>query len=115
MSSRPSVAFAFLAILASAAPATAGEPPSARQKELRHLLEHDCGSCHGLTRKGGLGSALTPDTIADLPDETLVAIILDGIPGKPMPPWRGEITEGEALWLVHVLRKGPDHARSPVR
>ena len=68
-----------------------------------------------MTMKGGLGSPLTPETIAELPDETLVAIILDGIPGKPMPPWRGEISEDEALWLVRILRKGPDHARLPAR
>lgn len=106
---------AALVALVLAGPAAAGDPPAARQRELTHLLEHDCGSCHGLTRKGGLGSALTPDTIADLADETLVAVILDGIPGKPMPPWRGEITEDEALWLVRLLRKGPDHARHPAR
>jgi mono/diheme cytochrome c family protein len=28
---------------------------TARQAELLHLLKHDCGSCHGMTRKGGLG------------------------------------------------------------
>ena len=30
---------------------------TARQAELLYLLKHDCGSCHGMTRKGGLGHA----------------------------------------------------------
>ena len=30
------------------------EPSSARQSELRNLVVQDCGSCHGLTLKGGL-------------------------------------------------------------
>jgi len=116
MSCRLSSALLGLATIALASSATlAVEPPPARQKELTHLLIHDCGSCHGLTMKGGLGSPLTPASIAELADETLIAIILDGIPGKPMPPWRGEISEDEALWLVRILRKGPDHARLPAR
>lgn len=115
MSCRLSLGAALAVASVAALSAAAGEPTPARQKELDHLLAHDCGSCHGLTRKGGLGSALTPDGLADLADETLVAIILDGIPGKPMPPWRGELSEDEALWLVRILRKGPDHARLPAR
>jgi cytochrome c55X len=111
----PSALFAFAALALAAGAASAAEPAPARQKELTHLLIHDCGSCHGMTMKGGLGAPLTPASIADLPDETLIAIILDGIPGKPMPPWRGEISEDEALWLVRTLRKGPDHARLPAR
>ena len=44
--------------------AAAIEPPPARQAELLHLLRHDCGSCHGLTLKGGLGPPLLPATLA---------------------------------------------------
>ena len=83
----------------------------ARQSELQHFLDHDCGSCHGMTRKGGLGSPLDPETLASKADETLVAIIMDGIPGTPMPPWRPLLSEEEALWIVHQLReeKTSDH------
>jgi len=33
-----------------------------RQTELLYLLKQDCGSCHGMTLQGGLGSSLLPET-----------------------------------------------------
>ena len=92
--------------LTVALPALAGEPPRARQNELLYLLEQDCGSCHGLRLKGGLGPPLLPADIADKPDEALVDAILQGRPGTPMPPWDIEITEAEVEWLVGRLRTG---------
>ncbi|MAT65459.1 MAG: cytochrome C [Gammaproteobacteria bacterium] len=92
-------------LLALAAGAQA-EPTAARQAELRHLLEQDCGSCHGLTLKGGLGPALTQQAMQRLPQEMYVNTILDGRPGTPMPPWRGILTEDEVRWLVEGLRSG---------
>jgi cytochrome c55X len=88
------------------APTQAGDPPAPRQKELLYLLEQDCGSCHGLTMKGGLGPALLPRDIANKPDEGLVDAILQGRPGTPMPPWEFEITEEEAFWMVRQMRNG---------
>jgi len=81
-------------------------PDAKRQTELAVLLEQDCGSCHGLTRKGGLGSALLPDNIAHFTDDALVEIILDGVPGTPMPPWRRFLNRAEATWIVERLRRG---------
>ncbi|MEN8132133.1 MAG: cytochrome c [Pseudomonadota bacterium] len=77
-----------------------------RQAELAYLLSQDCGSCHGMTLKGGLGPPLLPETLRSRPDEGLVAAIMDGRPGTPMPPWRGLLTEQEARWLISVLRSG---------
>jgi cytochrome c55X len=88
----------------------ADEPGPERQTELMYRLRHDCGSCHGMTLKGGLGPPLLPATIADKPDNVLVEIIREGVPGTPMPPWAFEITESEASWLVRRLRRGPDAA-----
>jgi len=79
---------------------------SGRQAELHFLLAQDCGSCHGMTRKGGLGPALLPNNLEGKPDELLVATILDGRTGTAMPPWRGLLTEAEAAWLVQQLRQG---------
>ena len=70
------------------------------------LLRHDCGSCHGLTMKGGLGPPLLPGTLAGKDEAALATIILDGVPGKPMPPWRFELQPDEARWLVDRLREG---------
>jgi cytochrome c55X len=80
-----------------------------RQAELIHLLKHDCGSCHGMTMKGGLGPPLLPDTMAAWPPDALRNVILNGVPETAMPGWRGELTEGEADFLARVLQQGiPD-------
>ncbi|NQV55738.1 MAG: cytochrome c [Rhodospirillales bacterium] len=88
-----------------AAPAEA-EPSSARQNELIYRLRHDCGSCHGMTLKGGLGPPLVAAKIAETDQEQLVETILHGVEGTPMPPWNFEINRDEAAWLVRLLKKG---------
>lgn len=88
---------------ASAAAETPVSP--ARQAELEHMVIQDCGSCHGLTMKGGLGKAITPGDLAGFDPEGLAAIILDGVPGTAMPPWRPLISEPEALWIAEYLMK----------
>ena len=94
------------AFLASSVALGAEHPTPVRQVELMTLLRHDCGSCHGLTMKGGLGPPLLPDTLAGKDEQALAGIILDGVPGKPMPPWRFELQPEEARWLVDRLREG---------
>ncbi len=74
-----------------------------RQQDLRNLLIQDCGSCHGLRMKGGLGPALLPSTLVGKPAEVISAIILDGRPGPAMPAWRPRISPDEALWLASLL------------
>ena len=81
-------------------------PEPARRVELVHLVQQDCGSCHGLTMKGGLGPALTPEALAGKSPEGLQATILHGRPGTPMAPWRSFLTEQEAGWVVEVLMQG---------
>jgi cytochrome c55X len=81
-------------------------PTADRQAELIYRLQQDCGSCHGLTLKGGLGPALLPADLEGKTDDALVEIILEGVPGTPMPPWNFEIGRDEAQWLVQQLRKG---------
>ncbi len=93
------------AATASAAPGPVSVPTE-RQAELIYLVRQDCGSCHGLTLRGGLGPPLVPGAIADKDHELLIGTILDGRPGTPMPPWRFEISPDEAAWLVHRLREG---------
>ncbi len=92
--------------------ATAGEIPPPRQAELRQLLTQDCGSCHGLTLKGGLGPALTPEALAGKSPASLRATILHGRPGTPMAPWSPFLTDVEAGWLVEQLLNGTAHARA---
>ena len=93
-------------LLACPALPAAAEPSAARQKELIHLVRQDCGSCHGMTLQGGLGPALLPATLADKPAESLVATIIGGRPGTPMPPWHRFLAEDEAQWIVAKLMTG---------
>ena len=94
-----------LVILIQLAPVSAALD-SARQAELLYLLKHDCGSCHGMTRRGGLGPPLLPENMGGRPQLLFVDTILDGRPGTPMPPWRGLLTEQEVQWLVEAMRRG---------
>ena len=77
-------------------------PPAA----LERLVRQDCGSCHGMTLQGGLGPALLPANLADKPAESLVATIVHGRPGTPMPPWHRFLGEDEARWIVAKLMTG---------
>ena len=77
-----------------------------RQAELHNLLLQDCGSCHGMTMKGGLGPALTPEVLKTKSRQMIEVTILQGRPGTPMPPWNGILTKEEVRWLVDKLYAG---------
>lgn len=96
---------AALALAAAVAPAVAGDaaPDAAR---LTALVRQDCGSCHGLTLRGGLGKPLTVDGLRGWERDQIVAVILDGVPGTPMPPWRPLLTEADARWIADHLKQG---------
>ena len=79
-----------------------------RQAELHNLLTQDCGSCHGMTLKGGLGPALTVEVISNKPRELILETVLNGRPGTPMPPWKNILSREEIEWLVDMLYKGVD-------
>ncbi len=68
------------------------------------MVIQDCGSCHGLMMKGGLGRPLTPEALSALDTEMVAAIILDGIPGTAMPPWRPLLSEDQAMWMAQYLK-----------
>ena len=92
-----------LALCLAAMPAVAEVPPD-RARALEHMVSQDCGSCHGLTLKGGLGRPLTREALVHADPDGLALIILDGIPGTAMPPWRPLLTEDEALWIASYLK-----------
>jgi len=83
----------------------AGADPQHRSR-LADLVVQDCGSCHGLTLKGGLGRPLTREALENFPHETVRDIILDGLPGTPMPPWRSMLSADEARWIAERLLAG---------
>ena len=100
------VGAALIAAFASAAEGKPVAPEAERARELIHIVRQDCGSCHGLTLAGGLGPALTPEVLADRPFEGLVATVVSGRPGTPMPPFLGIVSEPEAEWIVDQLMRG---------
>lgn len=78
----------------------------ARADELDYLVKQDCGSCHGMLLKGGLGPALLPENIKAYSIEDLVAVIRYGRPGTPMPPWKDILSENDAEWIATRLKAG---------
>lgn len=95
-----------VALAALAAPLAAVDLPAERAAELERLVLQDCGSCHGLTLKGGLGPDLRAETLAGTSPESLTAIVLDGVPGTAMPPWHPLLSETEARWIAEFLLNG---------
>ena len=113
---RPAVSLRVMllaAALAGSVPAAAdsANPGPSRKDELTRLVRQDCGACHGMTLKGGLGPALTPAALREKPTEILVATILSGRPGTAMPPWRNFVSEIDANWIVKQLQNGFPHER----
>lgn len=77
-----------------------------RQVELTRLVRQDCGSCHGMTLQGGLGKSLLPGDIAALDTAQIRDVILEGMPGTPMPPWKSLLSRDDAAWIADQLKRG---------
>lgn len=87
--------------------AESGDTPSlGRQVELVRLVRQDCGSCHGMTLKGGLGTALLPENLRDKSINGLVSTVMFGRPGTAMPAWKTIMSENEAEWIIRKLISG---------
>lgn len=95
-----------LVLSAAADAAEPAVPAEIRRAEIMHMVRQDCGSCHGLTLRGGLGPPLLPATLAGKDSAQLRFVVLHGRRGTAMPPWRRFLTEDEAGWVVELLRKG---------
>jgi len=95
----------FIFSLLAAQTAIAG-PDAERQNELLYFIKHDCGSCHGMTLKGGLGPALLPETLAAKPKDYLVSTILEGRHNTAMPPWKTMLSQDDAIWITEQLQSG---------
>ena len=81
----------------------------ARQQALIRIVRQDCGSCHGMRLTGGLGPALTAKALADIPFDTVVASIVHGRPGTPMPSWKTLLSTADAHWIAQQLQAGFPH------
>lgn len=81
-------------------------PDAERQKELSYIVLQDCGSCHGMTLKGGLGPSLEAYRLSVLPKQYLMEAVTHGRKNTPMPPWGPLLTQGEIQWIVEQLQLG---------
>ena len=103
---KPLLSYLFIQLLLFPCSIFATDISTTRQQELIHLIKHDCGSCHGMTLKGGLGAPLTPDKLQDKSHASLSSIITYGVKGTPMPPWKEILDEQEIAWMVQQLKTG---------
>ena len=88
-------------------PAWADAPVDSDQAaKLIRMVRQDCGACHGMRLTGGLGPALTPQAMREMPVESIAATIYHGRPGTPMPPWRAMINAAQAQWIAEQLQAG---------
>lgn len=74
--------------------------------DLENFVVQDCGSCHGLTLKGGLGPPLRPENLGHLPEQAIAAVIREGIPGTAMPPWKALLVPADIEWISRQLKTG---------
>ena len=78
----------------------------ARKIELTYIVKQDCGSCHGMLLKGGLGPDLLPRKFENSDADGIAALIFHGLPGTPMPPWKGILSQQETKWIAKQLKSG---------
>ncbi len=72
-------------LLACAAPLAAQSAPDSALAAGARLFESQCTRCHGVGGTGGVGPALNHPKLRRAPnDETLVQVILGGVPGTAM-------------------------------
>ncbi len=92
--------------VAQTPPAAPAEPSAEHRTQLIRMVRQDCGSCHGIQLTGGLGPALTRELMAQIPLDSLFAVIYHGRPGTAMPGWKTMISEQDAHWIARQLQQG---------
>lgn len=101
------VAVSLVAGVATGGAARAAEELSAeRATALTRLVRQDCGSCHGMTLKGGLGPALTPVALTGRSSADLAWVIARGRKERAMPGWEPLLPAGEIDWIAQGLLDG---------
>lgn len=72
--------------------------------KLTSIVKNDCGSCHGMQLRGGLGPSLVTVDFKKKDSLTMFNIIKYGKPGTPMPPWKNHLSDTEIEWIVNFLK-----------
>jgi mono/diheme cytochrome c family protein len=98
-----------LALVASAQFAAHAQEPDPEQLALgARLYAENCAVCHGPNGEGRVGANLSKDWPSIRPDLTVRNIIVNGVPGSPMPAWSqakgGPLSDDQIDALVaHIL------------
>lgn len=100
------VAVAMTVCIAGAVAHANEELPPTRATALTHLVRQDCGSCHGMTLKGGLGPALTPTALTGRSPADLAWVIARGRGERAMPGWAPLLPAHEIDWIAEGLLDG---------
>ncbi|WP_189577243.1 c-type cytochrome [Marinobacter zhanjiangensis] len=87
-------------------PVTVASEDGIDEADLSNLVLQDCGSCHGMTLRGGLGPPLRPDDLERMSAGAVAALIREGVPGTAMPPWKALLSEPEIVWISERLKSG---------
>jgi len=103
---RHSTAISMTALLFAFSSFVPAAPDSQRQAQLQHLLDQDCGACHGLYLTGGLGPPLTRQALSGKSRDSLIATVTLGRPGSAMPGWAALLGPDDIRWLVDRLLQG---------
>jgi cytochrome c553 len=75
-------------------------------EELIYIVKHDCGSCHGMTLKGGLGPSLLSERMKLQPLEVIKNTIMMGRANTAMPPWQNLLSHEDIEKIAILLREG---------
>jgi cytochrome c55X len=112
--SRIGAAVLVAAVLPGVLAVAADDVSPDRASALTHLVRQDCGSCHGMTLKGGLGPALTPVALTGRSPADLAWVISRGRGARAMPGWAPLLSAHDIDWIARGLLDGrflPDHTR----
>ena len=84
------------------------QPPSASRRlpERAALFAQYCASCHGPTLNGGSATShVDEEWKHGNDDESLARVIANGVPGTPMAPFKGILTDQQVRELVFFIRE----------
>lgn len=84
----------------------AGVVSAARAVELVEFVEETCPACHGKELHGSVGPPLSRAELQHLTVNALTMTLLQGRPEKGMPPWNGQLSKTDALWIAEFLKGG---------
>ena len=88
------------------APAQAAAPSGRRVPERASLFAQFCASCHGPKLQGGSATSLVDEEWKHgNDDESLAKVIVNGVPGTPMAPFKGVLTDTQVRELVFYIRE----------